>query len=241
MLGLDSRAAFSVGNFGSTLADRENRATMRRLIAFLLLTLAACSYRPPGPRSVAQFQIAPLPRMVGTKVQTPLYLVVVPAEFPDTYHVTGHRIGPFTIEDAELTDVRTFATRDLRQALGHYFATVTVVDDPAKLPPSRHVMARVQLRKIEIERRTHAGPKGEENDLWGAVEWGFGLKMSDEPEFSYTFADRSPSAMAWQSGSKESIFASALQEALRRMLADYAKTASHQKLVSAEALEKPAP
>jgi hypothetical protein len=175
-----------------------------------------------------------LPQMVATKIATPLYLVATPADVPDRFHVTGHNVAIFRIPGADLVDVRTFVTRDLAQALGVYFTTVVVVDDPAELPATRHVMGRVQLRRIELDRQVSPGHHGQKNEFRGALEWGFGLKVSDQPEFLFTVAERTASARQMMSADDDGVYESMFEEALRHVLVEYGTQGVQEKLARSE-------
>jgi hypothetical protein len=181
---------------------------------------------------VVDYHVQPLPTMVATKIALPLYLVVGPGDIADSAHVSGEKIAIFTIPDVDLKYVRTFATRDLKNALELYFSQVHVVYDEALVPKNAlHVRAQAKISKIEYDRRVTQGAQGQQNELFAAVEWAFGLKLSDQPDFLFNFAERSTSSVQMKSFSDTAHWESAFQEALRHMLAEYTKHGIHQKLL----------
>ena len=211
------------------------------LLSWVCLSAACGCARIAQPVSVAQFRASLLPTLVATKIQTPLYLVVSESEVPDRVHVTGMQIAIFTVPDLDLVQVRTFATRDLKHALESYFAHVNLIFDPAQLPSTPHLRGDVRLTKIEYQRQISAGYRGQQNELFGAVEWAFGIKVSSQADFVYKFSERTISARQMTSFSDVSEFESAFEEALRHLLADYDRSGMHARLLAGEAASTLAP
>ena len=196
---------------------------MKLLACALFCFAVGCGTSGPLRTSANDFKLTTLPAMVGQKVTLPLYLVAPPADVPDHVHIAGMNIFIFKIPDVELSDVRTFVTRDLKQALERYFSTVQVVDSEAKLPATPHVRGDIKLSSLTYDRRVSAGEHGQRNELYGALEWGFGLRVSGETEFVYTFAERTTSLSGMKGFTDDSTWQDTFQQALHHLLADYAK------------------
>ena len=189
----------------------------------LLALCAGCG----GALSASEFQIAPLPAMVTQKSPLPLVIVAKPGDVPDHFHVAGKAVSLFYfIPDVDVTELRTFVTRDLQRALAPYFASVTVVDGESKLPKGPYLRADVVLSKLEYEQHVSAGDQGQRYDFFAAVEWAFSVRSFDSPQMKLNFSDRAVSPQPMENRYDTSIFAGAFQEALRRMLVEFKKSQS---------------
>jgi hypothetical protein len=216
---------------------RRFRSTIGRLLVLSLLCAGTACFRGGGllKASADEFHITPLPAMVARKVDAPLYLVVNPAQVPDRFFVSGIKVAIFSVPDVDLRGVQLFVRRDLKSALEAYFSTVCVVDDESKVPATPHVRGQIVLTKVEYERRVSQGESVQKNELFGAVEWGFGLKATDQPDFAFRFAERTVSDQQMKSFDDTAEWESAFQEALRHMLAEYAKSGAQEKLLTISA------
>lgn len=202
------------------------------LLAALALLASACGTSGPLRASVVQFHLEPLPAMVARKVELPLYLVVGPNDVPETVHIPGMQILIFTIPDVDLLNVRTFATRDIVHALEPYFATIQVVYSEKELPKTPHIHGQIKMTKAEYDRQVRTGHDGAQiNVFFGALEWAFGLQVSGQPDFLFSFSERSESSEPMKGFEDTSQWASTFQEAMRHMLAEYNKQSVQQKLV----------
>jgi hypothetical protein len=206
------------------------------VIALSLVLVSGCfGSSKPLVRSVAEFKITPLPTMVAKKIDTPLYLVASPSDFPDRVHIDGMQIAVFTVPPVDLSDVRAFVTKHLRDALGAYFTTVNVVDSEAQLPKTPHLSAQLKLTKLEYDRRVSTGDHGQRNDLFGAMEWAFGLRSADASEFVFTFSERTTSAKGMTSFGDSDEWQDTFNEALRHLLAAYDQRGVQSKLLQTSA------
>lgn len=195
---------------------------MRILSSALILLAVGCGTSGSLQTSAAQFQLTALPTMVAQKLKLPLYLVAPPGAVPDRLHVEGTTIFIFHVPSVEIAEVRTFVTRDLKQAFESYFSTVQVVDSESKLPATPHVRADIKLASLAYDRRVSAGEHGQHNEMYGALEWGFGLRVSGQPEFIYSFAERTTSGTQMKSFGDTSELEDTFRQALRHLLADFA-------------------
>jgi hypothetical protein len=185
-----------------------------------------------GP--IVRRDLTTLPTMVGQKVTLPLYLVAPAADVPDRVHVTGMEIAIFTVPDVDVTEIRTFVTRDLKRAFEAYFETVHVVDSEAQLPATPHVRGNVKLSSLRYDRRVSAGHDGgQHNEIFGALEWGFGLRVAGDNEFVYSFAERTSSKDGMKGFGDTSEITDTFQQALQHLLADYAKNGARPTLARA--------
>jgi hypothetical protein len=205
---------------------------MRISTLLLLAVVAGCGTSGPLTASVAQFELKPLPAMVAKKVALPLYLVVGKDDVPEDVHVAGTTIAIFTIPDVDLKNVRTFATRDVKRAFEPYFSTVNVVYDEAQLPKTPYVRGQIKITKIEYEHRVSVGDHGQKHELFGALEWAFGLRASGADDFAFHFAERTISTDQMKSFGDTTEWQSLFQDALRKLVAEYDKSGAQGKLAA---------
>ena len=210
-------------------------ARMKTMLLLALVAVAApgCGTSGPLAASARDFVIHPLPTMVAQKVPLPLYVVAPPADVPDQFHVDGMRIAIFSVPAVDVRDVRVFVTRDLAAALAPYFASVHVVDGEDKLPKTPHVRADVKLASLTYDRRVSSGDQGmQKNELFGALEWAFGVRASGGNDFAYSFSERTFSRTEMKGFGDTSEFADTFEEALRHLVADFEQKGVRQKLLS---------
>src|SRR5258706_10491051 len=98
-------------------------------IALALLLVGGCFSTTGGTVSIARTPLNLLPTMVAKRSDVPLYIVARPADVPDRVHVDGMQFAIFNVSPVDLTEVRSFVTRDLPRALSPWFSTVKVVED----------------------------------------------------------------------------------------------------------------
>ncbi len=166
--------------------------------AFALLlggcgTLGAASYTF-DTRAVAATPPAP---MVAHKLDTPLFIVLDPAQVPDTWQLARADGEHYT-----LVNFRAFVARDLRAAMSHYFERVEVVA-PGQLPSRPHVEAMVRIDKLALHSRDTPAYDGDYDEYdtmtYTTIEmtWAFSLRASGATDNAFSYATVSHSKDAY--------------------------------------------
>lgn len=174
-------------------------AQFRRFWAGSLLALAISAsgcfgahYRPSY--SMQNVQAKPASLMVAQKIQRPLYLVVDPAKVPDAWDLKeSSSFNPQDGEKTKLVDFQQFVSRDLKDALGNYFAKVEVVKAGTPLPSDPHVIADVKVDRLQL----HSTPVGRLVYTVIEMTWGLGLRPSESAEYAFTFAGEGKSSESY--------------------------------------------
>lgn len=174
---------------------------MKRLSQFLglcaLLTSLPGSgcfshYRPSY--SMANVQAKPPSLMVAQKIQRPLYLVLDASRVPDTWDMKeASSFNPKDGPQFKLQDFQKFVTRDLKDAMGAYFTRVEVVKAGDPLPTEPHVVGDVKVDRVQL----HSVPTGRLVYTLIEMTWGFGLRPSESPEYTFTFAGEGKSTESY--------------------------------------------
>jgi hypothetical protein len=174
---------------------------MRRLSQFLALSvlfslpvLSGCfsHYRPSY--SLANVQAKPPSRMVAQKIQRPLVLVLDSARVPDTWDMKeASSFNPKEGPQFKLQDFQKFVTRDLKEAMGAYFSRVEVVKAGDPLPSEPHIVGDVKVDRVQL----HSIPAGRLVYTLIEMTWGFGLRPSESPEYTFTFAGEGKSTESY--------------------------------------------
>lgn len=174
---------------------------MKRLSQFLglcaTLTLFATSgcfshYRPSY--SMANVSAKPPSLMVAQKIQRPLYLVLDATRVPDTWDMKeASSFNPQNGPQFKLQDFQKFVTRDLKDAMGAYFTRVEVVKAGDPLPTEPHIIGDVKVDRVQL----HSIPAGRLVYTLIEMTWGFGLRPSESPEYTFTFAGEGKSTESY--------------------------------------------
>jgi len=174
---------------------------MRRLSQFLglcaLLTLpllGGCFSHYRSSYSMTQVQAKPPSLMVAQKIQRPLYLVLDSARVPDTWDMKeASSFNPKDGPQFKLQDFQKFVTRDLKDAMGAYFSRVEVVKAGDPLPTEPHIVGDVKVDRVQL----HSIPAGRLVYTLIEMTWGFGLRPSESPEYTFTFAGEGKSTESY--------------------------------------------
>lgn len=161
----------------------------------LLLPLAGCfgsNYR--SSYSMADVQPRPASLMVAQKIPRPLYLVIDPARVPNSwdFKVTSS-MNPQSGPQFKLEELQRFVSRDLKEALGNYFARVEVITAGTPLPSEPHVVADVKIDRLQL----HTLPVGGLSYVIIEMTWGIGLRPSEAKEYAFTFAGEAKSSESY--------------------------------------------
>lgn len=149
-------------------------------------------YRPSY--SMQNVQAKPASLMVAQKIQRPLYLVVDPTKVPDSWDLKeSSSFNPQEGEKFKLVDFQQFISRDLKDALGNYFAKVEVVKAGTPLPSEPHVVADVKVDRVQL----HSTPVGRLVYTVIEMTWGLGLRPSENAEYAFTFAGEGKSSESY--------------------------------------------
>jgi len=161
--------------------------------------------------------LAPSPPtlMIATKLQTPLYIVLDPARVKPAYEV--ERIGT-------ISNMGTFVSRDLKQAMSEYFATVHVVASAAEIQAEDYVIADV---KVDGFKKGTASNGVESYSVW-QMTWNFALRPSDHEDYLFSFAGISQSDPVV--GSWNEAVSGILERALAGLLAKWAEAETFEDL-----------
>lgn len=162
--------------------------------AVTLLGSAGCfsHYRPSY--SMANVQAKPPSLMVAQKIQRPLYLVLDAGRVPDSWDMKeASSMNPKDGPQFKLQDFQKFVTRDLKDAMGAYFSRVEVVKAGDPLPTEPHVVGDVKVDRVQL----HSIPAGRLVYTLIEMTWGFGLRPSESPEYTFTFAGEGKSTESY--------------------------------------------
>lgn len=162
--------------------------------AVTLLGSAGCfsHYRPSY--SMANVQAKPPSLMVAQKIQRPLYLVLDAGRVPDSWDMKeASSMNPTSGPQFKLQDFQKFVTRDLKDAMGAYFSRVEVVKAGDPLPTEPHVVGDVKVDRVQL----HSIPAGRLVYTLIEMTWGFGLRPSESPEYTFTFAGEGKSTESY--------------------------------------------
>ena len=138
---------------------------------------------------------------------SPLYVLATHKDVPDILDIE-HEGSVW----GRVPDFRLFITRDLAHAMGDYFAQVTVVDDERSIPPSPGVIARVQVRHVEVR---EVGNRG--GVFLVTMDWAVAMRRTTDEEYSFSLADRIASNL----GGFDESTQGTLEWALRRLTARF--------------------
>lgn len=143
----------------------------------LALVLVGCG---GGGVNVEALSPTPPTLMVATKLKTPLYIVLDPGRVKPAYEV--ERIGT-------ITNMSTFVSRDVKRAMGEYFATVEIVPNEAAITVERYVIADVKVDGFK------KGSVSDGQTSYSVFEmtWSLALRPSDSKDYWFSFAGISPS------------------------------------------------
>ncbi len=164
------------------------------LAAVTLFGSAGCfsHYRPSY--SMAQVQAKPPSLMVAQKIQRPLYLVLDSARVPDTWDMReASSMNPQNGPQFKLQDFQKFVTRDLKDAMSAYFSRVEVIKAGDPLPSEPHIIGDVKVDRVQL----HSIPAGRLIYTLIEMTWGFGLRPSESPEYTFTFAGEGKSTESY--------------------------------------------
>lgn len=184
------------------MSDRrfsQGTLSFRRFWAGSLLALALSAtgcfgahYRPSY--SMQNVQAKPASLMVAQKIQRPLFLVVDSAKVPDSWDLKeSSSLNPKDGEQTKLIDFQQFVRRDLKEALGNYFAKVEVVKAGTPLPAEPHVVADVKVDRVQL----HSTPVGRLVYTIIEMTWGVGLRPSEQAEYAFAFAGEGKSSESY--------------------------------------------
>ena len=143
-------------------------------------------YGTVGGYSMRNVHPTPPSLMVAHKIERPLYIVLDASKVKDTWPLStaSCATGSPGCEHFNLIDFHEFIKRDLRNTMGNYFSRVEVVDSPAALPKTPHVVADVKVDDI----RLNALVRGALTYQLIEMTWGFAMRGSDQQEYAYSFA-----------------------------------------------------
>lgn len=164
------------------------------LAAFSLFGSVGCfsHYRPSY--SMNQVQAKPPSLMVAQKIQRPLVLVLDSSRVPDSWDMKeASSMNPQDGPQFKLQDFQKFVTRDLREAMGAYFSRVDVIKAGDPLPSEPHVIGDVKVDRVQL----HSIPTGRLVYTLIEMTWGFGLRPSESPEYTFTFAGEGKSTESY--------------------------------------------
>lgn len=143
-------------------------------------------YGTEGGYSMRNAHPKPASLMVAQKIKRPLYIVLDANKVKDTWplETAPCAVGGMGCEHFKLMDMQEFVRRDLRAAMSNYFEKVEVVDSPAALPQTPHVVADVKIDDVRLDALVR-GPL-----TYELIEmtWGFALRRSEQQEYAYSFA-----------------------------------------------------
>ncbi|MBO6938238.1 MAG: hypothetical protein JJ863_24935 [Deltaproteobacteria bacterium] len=111
--------------------------------------------------------------MVSRPIERKLYLVMDPVQVPDTVVIRR--------SNHSATAFRSFLTRSLRAALGHYFQGIAVVESaPTTAEP--HIIADVRLDSVEMGTSATPGKSALK------MQWALALRPSEVEDYVFSFA-----------------------------------------------------
>ncbi len=198
------------------------------LCAVVLLGTAntGCAlFRGPTTWSVTSVPVAPAAPMVAHKSPRTAFIVLDPTKVPDQIPVTvdGENRG------GTITEVRTFVTRDLAQALSQYFDKVQVIAPGQATGEAPAVLVDVKVDRMEVhvlgqrEEDLSAGPvsfgKVTKNEGKFIFTWGLGLRLPESQDYAFSFAESTESTAGTDIGI---CLRSALERAVNNFLSRYA-------------------
>ena len=139
-----------------------------------------------GGYSLANAEPTPASLMIARKIERPLFIVLDPNRVKDSWTMETRTCatGGEGCERFQLMDVHTFVRRDLKAAMENYFSRVEIVESPAALPGTPHVVADVKIDKIRLNDLVRGG------FTYTLIEmtWGFAMRRSEQQDYAYSFA-----------------------------------------------------
>jgi hypothetical protein len=139
-----------------------------------------------GGYSMLNARPKPISLMVARKITRPLYIVLDASKVKDTWPIetSGCATGSMGCERFQLLNVQAIVRRDLKAAMENYFSRVEVVDSPANLPSTAHVVGDVKIDDI----RLNALVRGSLTYQLIEMKWGFALRKNEQADYAYSFA-----------------------------------------------------
>lgn len=156
--------------------------------------MAGCYSHYRASYSMADVQARPPSLMVAQKIQRTLYLVLDASKVKDTWDMKeSSSMNPKDGPTFKLLEFQRFVSRDLKEAMGNYFARVEVVRAGDPLPAGPHFVGDVKVDRVQL----HSVPAGHLVYTIIEMTWGFGLRPSEKPEYVFTFAGEARSSEAY--------------------------------------------
>lgn len=116
------------------------------------------------------FEFADSPTHVDNPVPAPLYLLLNPAEFADSWPIRHNRVATHTLDG-----LHSFFRDALRARVAPFFGEVVVVTTDAELPTTPHWVARFSARGVDLNSRANQAG----THTWqGLATWGVALRHS---------------------------------------------------------------
>ena len=137
-----------------------------------LMTGCICFNTGPTEFSLNEIEPNPASLMVRSTSSVPLYINVNSEVFPDRKRVLvngDHRRG-------YITDVHSFAVRDLKAFFSNYFDEVHVLIDSEIEDEEPHFIVDVQLNRFNVQQR---GSDGHRSYGVGVLTWSLGMAFSE--------------------------------------------------------------
>jgi hypothetical protein len=164
-------------------------------IALFLLALTSCATGnyarsvngTEGGYSLANARPKVMSLMVARKIDRPLYIVLDATRVKDTWSLETRACAIPNARGCErfnLLSVQTFVRRDLKAAMENYFSRVEVVDSPAALPTTPHVVADVKVDDVRLNDLV----RGAYTYTLIELTWGFAMRKNEQSDYAYSFA-----------------------------------------------------
>ena len=153
--------------------------------------------------------------MVSQKVEMPLIFVLEPDELPDRLIM---QVGTF--EEVDIRHVHGFVDFHLVDAFSTYFETIDVIEGDDPRPADPYIEAHVKLDRL-------AQRQGRSE-----MTWSFALRVSDEDEYTLSFAGTARGGRGRSPGGESltAAFSSMFSDAVAGVLETYVDKEVHQAL-----------
>lgn len=194
----------------------------RILLAALPLALAGCSALAQigamRPVETSYLDIRPTLPMLASKIARPLYVVLDPAEVPDSYTIPER-----TVKEIRILQIHDFVRRDLKRTLASIFDKVEVIGADEFIPTDVLIgQVRIQRFAVEADMATSGGYTA--GRVYGQMGWSFAISRPREHAFAFSYADTVTGTFGLVNADQTNeMMESTYRLALERLLAELAK------------------